>query len=165
MPDKLSDSLLNQLPPLHWPEPVSFWPPAIGWWLSAVTVLGLLLLTLHYFIKRKRRNKLRNAALRELNVLWQTYQKENNAAEYLTAVNRLLKQFVMQQYPEKHLHTLTGAKWLNALNELSPQSGVNSDTASVLLSIYAKHADYSVNDARALHPLLVQWFKGLRIVS
>ena len=165
MPDKLTNNLLDQLPPLHLPEPVSFWPPAIGWWLSMVVVLALLLLTLRYFIKRKRKNQLRNAALRELDVLWQSYQEENSAEKYLVAVNRLLKQFAMQQYPNKNLHVLSGAEWLNGLNELSPQSGFNSDTASILLSIYAKHADHIDKDVRALYPLLVQWLKGLRIAS
>ena len=34
---------LAQLRDIHLPEPVSWWPPALGWWLVAMTVMTLLI--------------------------------------------------------------------------------------------------------------------------
>lgn len=165
MPENQASQLLDQLPPLHLPEPISFWPPAVGWWLLLFLLLVLLSFFVHYAIKYKRRNRLRKAALRQLDKIWQCYRKDGRADNYLVAVNRLLKQFVMQQYPDKSLHTLSGRVWLNGLQELSPRSNMSADSASVLLTVYARHADYSEQDVQALQPLLRQWFKALRLAS
>jgi len=162
MPDSQPNNLLDQLPAIHLPAPISFWPPAIGWWLLAGLLLVLCVLVVRYLQKRKRKNQYRKIALKELARHWQTYQKTRHPANYLLAVNRLLKQFVMQQYPDNNLHTLSGAQWLKALAELSPQSGVNPDTAAALLGIYAQRDEQSNEDIYTLHPLFVRWFKSLR---
>ncbi|MBL1432945.1 MAG: DUF4381 domain-containing protein [Gammaproteobacteria bacterium] len=169
MPNNLPSSSpgnpLDQLPPIHFPEAISLWPPAIGWWLLAGLLIVSTGLIVRFFLQRKRRNFVRKTALKELTRYWQVYQQNNQSAEYLTAVNRLLKQFVVQQYPNKNLHTLSGEQWINGLAELSPQSGLNSDSAVALLSIYARHVEQSNQDVNALYPLLVQWFNGLRLAS
>lgn len=171
MPENQNANPLDQLPPLHMPEPISFWPPAIGWWLLALLVIVLAVVVVRLLLKRQRKNQLRKAALRELNQYWSSYQADSNTQNYLLAVNRLLKQFVMQQYPTKHLHTLSGEPWIDALAELSPQSGINQNSAGVLQSIYSKQCEDSEQDdntlqqAKDLHPLLLKWFKGLRLAS
>jgi hypothetical protein len=171
MPENQSANPLDQLPPLHMPEPISFWPPAIGWWLLALFIIVLSVLVVRFFLKKKRKNQLRKVALLELNQYWSSYQSNHDTQSYLLALNRLLKKFVMQQYPNKNLHTLSGEQWISGLAELSPQSGINRDSAAILLSIYSKQLekseqlDKAKQLANALHPLLLKWFKGLRLVS
>ena len=161
----MPENPLDQLPPIHLPEPISFWPPAMGWWflLGLLIVLGIIAVRL--LLKRRQRNRLRRLALQELELYWQRYQKNNDAVQYVLSVNRLLKQFVMQQYPDKNLHVLSGVKWLEGLNDLSPQSGINADSAAVLLTIYSKHIEYDKQSVSTLNPLLMRWFKGLILVS
>lgn len=165
MPENEINNPLDQLPPLQMPEAISFWPPAIGWWILAILVVVLCVVAVRYFLKRKRQNRLRKAALVDLQTIYRDYQQDRNSAKYLISVNRLLKQFVMQQYPAKQLHVLSGEQWLNGLAELSPQSNINADTASALLGIYGKHSEQDLDQVSALYPLLQQWFKGLRIAS
>lgn len=66
---------LNDLKPLIKPEPISWWPPALGWWLLA-GVLLLSIITLLFFLWRRWRY-LRNTA----------YQRE--AAQLIDALNTL----------------------------------------------------------------------------
>ena len=165
MPENQSNNPLDQLPPLHLPDPISFWPPAIGWWVLAVLLVLTVIFFVYYFIKRKHKNRLKKAAVCELDLLWQSYKKDNDAEKYVVAANRLLKQFVLQQYPHKNFHTLSGDQWLIGLAELSPKSNFNPDSAAILLTIYEKEHDYVGNDVQALHALIAQWFKGLRITS
>ncbi|NOX27554.1 MAG: DUF4381 domain-containing protein [Gammaproteobacteria bacterium] len=171
MPENQSANPLDQLPPLHMPEPISLWPPAIGWWLLALFIIVLSVLVVRFFLKKKRKNQLRKAALLELSQYWSSYQSDHDTQSYLLAVNRLLKKFVMQQYPNKSLHTLSGEQWISGLAELSPQSGINRDSAAILLSIYSKQLekseqlDKATQQVNALHPLLLKWFKGLRLAS
>lgn len=161
----MPENPLDQLPPIHLPEPISFWPPAIGWWLLATVLILLGFFIVRVLMQYRAKNRLRKAALAKLNIHWQVYQKNNNAEEYVLAINRLLKQFVMQQYPHKNLQALSGEQWLASLQELSPQSGFNQDNASFLLSIYQKQPVYHESDVSQLHPRLVQWFKGLSLAS
>ncbi|MBS1202779.1 MAG: hypothetical protein H6R22_1288, partial [Chromatiaceae bacterium] len=39
----------------HLPDPVSWWPPAPGWWLVAGLALAACALTLHWWLRRRRR--------------------------------------------------------------------------------------------------------------
>ncbi len=161
----MPENPLDQLPPIHLPEPISFWPPAIGWWLLAAVLILLGFFIVRVLIQYQVKNRLRKAALAKLDIHWQAYKKNNNAEEYVLAINLLLKQFVMQQYPDKNLQALSGEQWLASLQELSPQSNFNQDNASVLLSVYQKHTMYDESAISQLHPRLVQWFKGLSLAS
>ena len=53
---------------IHLPEPVGWWPPAIGWWLLPVCVLGLIVLLI-WLIRRRMRITPAKLALRELKSL------------------------------------------------------------------------------------------------
>lgn len=60
---------LEQLRDIHLPDPVGWWPPAPGWWLLGLTILGLLVWALHRLQVRYRRDSFRRQALRELDAL------------------------------------------------------------------------------------------------
>ena len=49
-----SEDLLAQLADIHLPEPVSFWPPAIGWWILAALALVLLIILFRKFASYRR---------------------------------------------------------------------------------------------------------------
>ena len=48
-----------QLRDIHLPGPAGFWPPAPGWWIAAIIVLGLLtwigVIAWRYLMKRRHR--------------------------------------------------------------------------------------------------------------
>ena len=73
---------LAQLREIHLPAPVSFWPPAIGWWILAIFVL-FCLIALAYFIHRQViKKQYRRLARKELNRIYLEYQSQKNTIEY-----------------------------------------------------------------------------------
>lgn len=119
------DELLPPIPP----EPVSWWPPAPGWWLLALT---LLLAGIGVYLMRRRLRRrpphaggldpLRLAALDELNSLRPPYGDE--AGPWLQQINALLKRLCLQRYPQSQCQTLTGRAWLAFLDSRCPSAGL-----------------------------------------
>lgn len=99
------DVLLQQLAPLREPSPISWWPPAPGWWLLAVLALiglGLLALALY---RRRQARRYRRQALQRL-------QQLASAGEVtLEQLNQLLKATAMRGFPTTDVARLHGANW------------------------------------------------------
>lgn len=124
---------LDQLAPLIDPEPISWWPPAPGWWLLGLALLlGLAALWRfrHRLIKRKPRVPpsrywTRNARRRWRN--WPACTKPYGgqpASQWLQQLNALLKRLCRIRYPADHPHTLSGRAWLAFLDSRCPAAGL-----------------------------------------
>lgn len=123
---------LDQLAPLIAPAPVTWWPPAPGWWLLAAGLLGCLLL---WRIKPWRRQRKdiaaaeaplepqRQIALDELAQLSKPYDGQP-ANQWLQQLNALLKRLCRIRYPEAQSHTLSGRAWLAFLDNRCPAAGL-----------------------------------------
>jgi hypothetical protein len=101
---------LAALRPLHAPPPIPWWPPAPGWWLLGVLLLGLLVLTLAALWRWRRRTAPRRAALAELRAL-------PAGGELAGPVNRLLKRYALACFPRERVAGLSGRAWLAFLDE------------------------------------------------
>ena len=120
------------LPPIN-PAPVSWWPPAPGWWLLLIA-LPLLLWGLWWLRKRlagkmrrpersQELDPLRLAALHELEQLPRPLAGEP-AGVWLQQLNALLKRLCREHYPNQHSHTLSGRAWLAFLDSRCPAAGL-----------------------------------------
>ena len=106
---------LQQLRDIHLPEPVSWWPPAPGWWILAALVVGLSLLLLVQWRKRRHLSKYRREALQILTELKAEYQSQENNREYLQKLLGLLRRVVKTAYPERHWESLSTNQLLQEL--------------------------------------------------
>lgn len=124
---------LEQLEPLIAPAPISWWPPAPGWWLLAV-LLPLLLWAGFKLLKRLPRkaarqsaeatlDPLRQAALNELERLRKPYDGVD-AGPWLQQLNAILKRLCRERYPQSHSHTLSSRAWLAFLDSRCPAAGL-----------------------------------------
>lgn len=99
---------LDALRPLHEPIAISWWPPALGWWVLILLFLASVL----FLFWRWKRNALQRAALRELKILVSTMDSLQQAA----AINRLLKRYALVCWPTTEVAALTGESWLKFLD-------------------------------------------------
>ncbi|KIZ35849.1 DUF4381 domain-containing protein [Stutzerimonas stutzeri] len=124
---------LDQLAPLISPEPISWWPPAPGWWLLGLALLmalGLLWRLRHRLLRRKPHvqpepplEPQRQEALIELSRLSKPYGGQP-ASQWLQQLNGLLKRLCRIRYPNDHPHTLSGRAWLAFLDNRCPAAGL-----------------------------------------
>ncbi|MGE4408851.1 DUF4381 domain-containing protein [Pseudomonas sp.] len=124
---------LDQLAPLIEPAPVSWWPPAPGWWLLGLLLafaLGALWRLRRHLPRRKPRtasepplDPRRQEALDELARLSKPYGGQP-ASHWLQQLNALLKRLCRIRYPDDHPHTLSGRGWLAFLDNRCPAAGL-----------------------------------------
>ncbi|WXL24404.1 DUF4381 domain-containing protein [Ectopseudomonas mendocina] len=123
---------LDQLEPLIAPAPVTWWPPAPGWWLLAVLLPVLIWLGLRLFKRLRSRvrseapvdalDPLRQAALAELERLPRPYDQD--AGPWLQQLNNILKRLCREHYPHSNSHTLSSRAWLAFLDTRCPAAGL-----------------------------------------
>jgi hypothetical protein len=103
---------LAQLRDIHLPEPVGWWPPAPGWWLLALLVLGLLGWGAYLLFHSFRKKRHRKAALKELALL----RQNPDTRVVLQQIAALIRRVAIQSFGRKEVASLTGRKWLAFLD-------------------------------------------------
>jgi hypothetical protein len=112
----LPPEILERLRGYHLPEPVSWWPPAPGWWALAFLVLALLVAAVHWMASRHRRRAAARAARAELDALCAAYGRDGDAGAFARALSRLLRRFALARFPRRRVAGLSGEEWLAFLD-------------------------------------------------
>jgi hypothetical protein len=109
---------LSELHDIHLPAPISFWPPAPGYYIIA---LVLILFTVVFFIRfyTRKSREIKRAALEQLSEMEQTYQNGGEAHQVAAQISVLLKQVALLYYPRETVASLQGDAWLNFLIQSS----------------------------------------------
>ncbi|GAA3979377.1 DUF4381 domain-containing protein [Allohahella marinimesophila] len=149
---------VRQLPlnPLIDPSPVSWWPPALGWWMLVLLVIvtGLLLWFIGYrrYLQPALRLQRQKKRLRQeiLPLL------RDRGSEAATSINRILKAHLLS-LGHTECKTLTGQAWLNYLSAQAQLQPAEADALAPLGSASyrppASHVDGGPSDkafARAI---------------
>ncbi len=160
---------ITQLPirDIHLPQPVSWWPPAPGWWLLLALMLSGIALAV-WLRKRRRLYKLRDAAMAELDAIYQTYQGQYDARRFASELSVLLRRVCISYFPANDTAGLTGAAWLDFLDSVLMSRGDKSgrkfsDSAGGILikAPYQNKLKISDIDVQALYQLSAQWIESL----
>ncbi len=148
-----AQELLSRLHDLEVPEPVSWWPPAPGWWLIALVVLTLLAGLALKIRQHHRRNRYRKAGL---DLLLQIDHNDPNAAQ---AVSALLKRIALAAYPQDHarIAPLFGENWIEFLNASCGRPVFNGGAADLLAKNLYKPVPAA--DLAPLHSQAALWIK------
>jgi hypothetical protein len=100
---------------IHLPEPVSWWPPAPGWWLLLALLfaagLGAWLRQRHH-----ARHELRRQALEELERIENRFGRGDDELRILEELSALLRRTAIARYPREQVASLTGQRWLRFLD-------------------------------------------------
>lgn len=121
---------LSNLRDIVLPPPVSYWPPAPGWWILAAALLAGLALLVARAVVRYRRDAYRRQALRELAAL--PAPLDAAGAQSLSAI---LKRAALVAFPRTDVAALTGAAWLRFLDSSGRMQAFESGSAARLAEI------------------------------
>lgn len=145
---------------IHLPEPVSWWPPAPGWWiLLGVTVLVLILI----FLLRKihQKNRIKKAALAELEKIRTAYRSDMNPAHLARSISTLLRRICLTYYPHSNVPGMTGHQWLSYLDNTADVKGFETDKGNILATApYLPQRKCPNFDAEALLSLCEAWIQA-----
>ncbi len=113
----VNDMVLHKLRDIHLPDPVSFYPLPMAWWIMITVVILLsigLWLLVQYRLKAAQRT-----ALKKLDQLETELASHDNQAVIFMELSYLLKHYVKNQYPNSLASGLIGDDWLNFLDRTS----------------------------------------------
>ena len=108
-----TQALLTELRDIHLPAPVSWWPPAPGWfWLTGIILVavGIGLYNLY-----RHRNTPLQHALNLIESIQQTHEQQRNP-DNLVTISTLVRRIALQRFPREDVANLYGNAWLAFLD-------------------------------------------------
>lgn len=147
---------LSALRDIHLPDPVTFWPPALGWWLLVALLLALVIAGwLHV---KNRHNKIAvREALAELARLETLYRQKPDAVQLAAEISTLLRRCCLASYPRDQVAGLVGEEWLFFLDNVHGHTHFSQGVGKTLVS--APYQPSESIDADALITLTRSWLK------
>lgn len=149
---------LADLRDIHLPEPVSWWPPAPGWWLlallSLVVVAGLL-----WLWRYRRRQTPRRAALAELTQLRATFQRDGDGTAVAAGVSTLLRRLALVHFPRNQVAGLVGDTWLQFLDRTGGSNLFSAGPGRALIRAPYRRTEAFAFDVEALLNVAEAWIK------
>jgi hypothetical protein len=100
---------------IHVPDPVPFWPPALGWWLLAAVAVALL--AYGTLALARYRRSFAPPARRELHRIARAYAGDGDARAAVQALSVLLRRCALAAGTRERAG-LTGHAWLRTLDEM-----------------------------------------------
>lgn len=134
---KLQNDPLTELRDIHLPATISWWPPAIGWWLLSVIFAAMLAFFLNRLIKNYRRNLYRRQALMALKTLEEDQAQNQNIK--LVAVVEILKKTCASAYKNSNINSKSIKEFLSILRKESRDRLFLEIPENIELMVYASH--------------------------
>ncbi len=125
-----SSDPLAALRDIHLPEPISWWPPAPGWWLLSVGLILLVLLA-WFSYRYYQRGAIKRAALNELNQIASHYREQPH--QLLQQLSQLLRRVALVTQPRSSVAGLSEEAWLAFLDRFTDQQQFTQGVGRVLL--------------------------------
>lgn len=147
---------LAQLLDIHATAEPAWWPPAPGWWVLGLVLLGVLIYLLRRLAKRLAVRRRRRAWLKELGCLSAAHDPGADPHGYLAAVNRLFRAVALRAFPGTECARLEGDGWVTFLSGLMPEG---ADTGALDVLARGPYEPKPEFDRLALERLATTWVK------
>ena len=157
MPDNANASLLQQLRDVHLPAEVSWWPPAIGWWLLAILILASLFYLRRKLISIRQRRHYRKIALQELNQQRERWLESPDNSVYLQSVSHILRRSTRHLIGGNALLALSGLDWANAINDYADGCLDHQTIDALTVGTYKANP---AADIEHIHQQLTHWLSA-----
>ena len=156
------ENTVPQLHDIHLPDNPGIWPLAVGWWILLAL---LLLIALWVFLKRRKQLKLkkqRDVIFAKLDRL-EKHLKEKPSNHVIAEINTLLRQLAVNYYPRARIASLTGAQWLQFLDQSGKTQDFTKGAGRILIDAPYQPDDSSGNlnnfNKDEFIPLIRRWVK------
>jgi len=146
---------LSRLADIVTPAPVSWWPPAPGWWILCAALLVVLAILAHRALLRYRRNAYRRAALADLSTLAAI---DDGAS--LAGISSVLKRVALVSYRRPEVASLTGEAWAAFLDRAA---GTNAFTKGPAAGLGQAAVGAPVKDSAATLREARRWIARHRV--
>ena len=154
--ESLQNSALT-LRDIHLPNPVSWWPPAPGWWILLGTI-ALVFIIIYLVIRIRRGRRIKKEALAEFEKIRTTYRNDMNPALLARSISTLLRRVCLSYYPHTNVPGMTGEQWLSYLDSTAEIKGFQTDSGEILTTApYLPQRKCQSYDADALLSLCEAW--------
>jgi hypothetical protein len=160
-----SEELLAQLADIHLPEPVSLWPPALGWWILAILLLILALWMGRKSLIASRHRKIKAQALTELERCYSNYSLDSESdtnrlnLRFVNEANSVLKRVALVHFPGSAVAGLGGPEWVDFIRS-NGQSGLLTPEIANALSHGRFQTKLEIN-VDEMNTFAVQWIASL----
>lgn len=129
---------LKDLRDIHLPDPVSFWPPAPGWW-ALLILIPLLYFAIRFIIRRAMMPKYKKLAIDELSNIQANYAVSNDSYGTCAEVSLLIRKALVAKLGNKEVAGLVTEEWLAYLDKLSQTDCFTNGAGRFLVSVpYSK---------------------------
>lgn len=142
---------------IHLPASISWWPPAIGWWLLAALSIALIVGG-YWLYKRLTRKSAVKTAKRLLLNLKQAQQQD--ALQQLTQLSIVLRRVAMSHYPRAETASLTGRAWLEFLDRNVGGTPFSHGIGQVLADAHFRKTPPADLDLPAIFRLCEDWLNA-----
>ncbi len=140
---------LEQLKGLHLPEPISWWPLAIGWWILIAVFLIATIVGIWWFVNR--RGRLKKSVLMELHNL-----PTDDPVQFSSGLSALLRRVAIYRYGQSHsVRNLSGEAWADFLSQGA--KGIDVSLANMIANAPYSNAVSSDFDVDALRQGAERW--------
>ncbi len=114
---------------IHLPDPISWWPPAIGWWiLLGVICVGIFVLV------RMSRPSLKKEALKALHRIEKEFIETGDAEKSMSELSVLFRRVVVSQNDSMKSGGVTGNAWLALLDKQINEPEFSNGVGQILLT-------------------------------
>ena len=149
---------LAQLRDIHLPEPISWWPPAPGWWILALLLISALSYGLYRFFQWRNNNLYRRQALAELENSYACHKDDPTTFSH--QVLALLRRTTRAAFPLKKLASASTDKLLEQISNSAIETGFHRELRQQLTSLpYQSKAEFPTGFSDDLYRATRQWIK------
>jgi hypothetical protein len=116
---------------IHLPGPISWWPPAFGWWIIfGIAAICICLLAL--YISQHFKPTLKKEATKVLDYIEKSFHNNGNTVQCLSALSALLRRISLQIFSSDYAG-VTGEAWLHFLDKRLKEPEFSQGAGRILL--------------------------------
>jgi hypothetical protein len=149
-----------ELRDIHLPEPISWWPPAPGWWFL-LGLIALIIVALFLFRHYQKKKALKKQVLAEFENICHQYGDDKNQTALVQSLSILLRRTCISFYPRSEAASLTGEAWLRFLDDTGQEKNFSSEHGRLIASApYLSENTKLDIDTEKLIQLCRRWLKS-----